>query len=269
MTRTTRAALGLVGLTLRNLAAGKRARAGAFLLLLPPLLALLMSLSRTGREVEALRVYQGVVFQFSLWFMIYLLALVFGLALSSGEIEDGTAGYLYLGALPRWLVVLLQATATVAALSLLLMASLGLTALAAGIGRGGIPRFWHYVGLCTLAGSAALTVAVSYTMTCGFVFRTPLGALAAAVIPVFFWELMVTLLPIRFAAWTVTNNVRALLLPMLFEGRRVQPLYNYVQNWRLPDYGEAATYLSVLSGLFLCTAMVAAMNRSIEGKEAR
>ena len=28
-------------------------------------------------------------------------------------------------------------------------------------------------------------------------------------------------------------------------------------------------YLSILAGLFLTTAMVAAMNRSIEGKEAR
>lgn len=267
MNTVLRPAIGLARITLRNFAAGKRAWAAAFLLLLPPLLAFLIG--RTGKEAEALRVFQGVVFHFSLWFMIYLLALIFGLALSTGEIEDGTAGYLYLGAMPRWLVVLVQAVMTTAALTVLLMGSLLLTGFAAGIGKGGVPGLWHHVGVCTLVGGAALTVALSYTITCGLVFRSPLGALAAAVIPVFFWELLVTLLPIRFAAWTVTNNVRGLLLSLLFEGRRVQPFFTYVQNYRLPEYGEAAMFLSVLAGLFLSTAMVAAMNRSIEGKEAR
>ena len=46
-------------------------------------------------------------------------------------------------------------------------------------------------------------------------------------------------------------------------------LYRYVRNFHLPDYGEAAMFLSILAGIFLITAMVAAMNRSIEGKEAR
>lgn len=262
-----RASVGLIRITLRSLFAGKRAAAAAFLLLLPALLAFLIA--RNGKEGDALRVYQGVVFQFSLWFMIYLLALIFGLSLSSGEIEDGTAGYLYLGALPRWLVVLLQAGVTAAVLSAMLLASLLLTGLAAGFRTGGVPHLLHYAAVCTLAGGAALTVALSYTLTCGLVFRSPLGALAAAVIPVFFWELMVTLLPVRFAAWTVTNNVRGLLLSLLFDGRRVQPFFNYVQNYTLPSYGEATLFLSALSGLFLSTAMVAAMNRSVEGKEAR
>jgi hypothetical protein len=262
-----RAAAGLARLTLRNLAAGKRSYAAAFLLLVPPLLALLIA--GLGKGVDGARVFQGIVFQFTLWFMVYLLALVFGIALSSGEIEDGTAGYLYLAAVPKWLVVLVQAGVTSLALTVMLFASLLLTALAAGLGHGGLPRPWHDVAVCTMVGGTAITIGLAYTMTCGLVFRSPLGALAAAVIPVFFWELMVTLLPIRFAAYTVTNNVRALLLSQLFNGRRVQPFFNYVQNWQLPDYGRAALFLSVLAGLFLSTAMVAAMNRSIEGKEAR
>src|SRR5205814_5159084 len=104
------AAAGLARLTLRNLAAGKRSFAAAFLLLLPPLLALLIA--GLGKNTDGARVFQGIVFQFSLWFMVYLLALVFGIALTSGEIEDGTAGYLYLGALPKWMVVLIQAGVT-------------------------------------------------------------------------------------------------------------------------------------------------------------
>jgi len=262
-----REARGLARLTLRNLAAGKRAYAAGFLLLLPPILALLIA--GVGRGVEGAKVYQGVVFQFTLWFMVYLLALVFGISLSSGEIEDGTIGYLYLGALPKWLIVLVQAGVTTLALTVMLFGSLLLTALAAGLAPGGLSRPWHDVSICTLVGGTAMLIVLSYTMTCGLLFRTPLGALAAAVIPIFFWELMVTLLPVRFAAWTVTNNVRALLLSQLFNGRRVQPFFNYVQNYQLPQYGQAAMFLSVLAGLFLSTAMVASMNRSIEGKEAR
>jgi hypothetical protein len=262
-----REARGLAQLTLRNLAAGKRAYAAAFLLLLPPILALLIA--GAGHGVEGAKVYQGIVFQFTLWFMVHLLALVFGISLSSGEIEDGTIGFLYLSALPKWLIVLVQAGVTTVALTVMLFASLLLTALASSLAPGGLARPWHDVSICTLVGGTAILISISYTMTCGLLFRTPLGALAAAVIPIFFWELMVTLLPIRFAAWTVTNNVRALLLSQLFNGRRVQPLFNYVQNYQLPQYGQAAMFLSVLAGLFLSTAMVASMNRSIEGKEAR
>jgi ABC-type transport system involved in multi-copper enzyme maturation permease subunit len=257
----------LAGLTLRNLAAGKRVWAAGILLLLPPLLALLIV--GAGHDAESVKVFQGVVFQFSLWFMIYLLALIFGIALSSGEIEDGTVGYLYLSALPKWLIVLVQVGVAAIALTALLFASLLLTALAASLGKGGLPRLGHDVGVCTMIGGTGLTIALSYYMTCGLTLRSPLGALAAAVIPTFFWELLVTLFPIRFAAYTVTNNLRALLLSHLFEGRRVQPHYKYVVNFKLPEYGEATMFLSILAGLFLVTAMVAAMNRSIEGKEAR
>ena len=262
-----RAAVGFARLTLRNLAAGKRAWAAGFLLLLPPLLALLIA--GTGRHAEAVKVYQGIVFQFSLWFMIYLLALIFGIALSSGEIEEGTVGYLYLGAVPKWLIVLIQAGVASLVLTALLFGSLLLTALAASLGKGGLPRLWHDVGVCTMIGGTGITVALSFYMTCGLLFRSPLGALAAAVIPTFFCELLVTMFPIRFAPWTVTNNLRSLLLSHLFDGRRVQPHFKYVVNFQLPEYGAAAMHLSVLAGLFLVTAMIAAMNRSIEGKEAK
>jgi hypothetical protein len=261
-----RAAFGFARLTLVNLAAGKRVWAAGVLLLLPPLLALLIA---GPGKADAVKVYQGVVFQFSLWFMIYLLSLVFGIALSSGEIEDGTVGYLYLGAVPKWLIVLIQVAVTAAALTTLLFGSLLLTALASNLGKGELPRFWHDVGVCTMVGGTGITIALAFYMTCGLVFRSPLGALAAAAIPTFFWELMVTWFPIRFAPYTVTNNLRALLLSQLFEGRRVQPYFSYVRNFQLPDYGEASMFLSLLAGFFLCTAMVAAMNRSVEGKEAR
>ena len=100
--------------------------------------------------------------------------------------------------------------------------------------------------------------------------RSAVGVMTRAqpLIPTFFWEILMTSWPIKFASYTLTNNLRGMLLPMIFDGRR-GPLYKYVRNFHLPDYREASMFLSILAGLFLVTAMVAAMNRSIEGKEAR
>lgn len=260
------AALGIAGLTLRSLIGGKRAWAAALLVLVPPLFVAIAALF--GKNVQPVQLFHGFVFYFSLWFVVYLLALIYGIALSIGEIEDGTSGYLYLSALPKWMIVLIQMAVTTAALTGALFVNLLLTGLAAGLGREGIPNLWRDVLSCTLVGGAGLLVSLGYYVTCGLVFRTPIGALAAALFTTFFWEILVTTWPIKFAAFTLTNNLRGMLLPMIFDGRR-GPLYRYVFNFHLPDYGEASMYLSILAGVFLVTAMVAAMNRSIEGKEAR
>ncbi len=257
-----RAAIGLARLTGRTLLSGRRLWAALFLLGLPPLLAAL--LAAFGKNAEPGEVFRGVVFQLTLWAVIDLLAVVFGLALTSGEIEEGTAGYLYLGAVPRAAAVLVQALVAVLILSGLLMLSLALTALASGLPPGSL----RHVLSCTLVGAAGLLVVLAWTMTCGLAFRSPGAALAGALFPVFFWELLVTWWPMKFAAWTVTNNLRALLLPLIFDGKR-GPLYRYVRNFKLPAYDEAALYLSVLAAVFLAAAMIAAEHRSIEGREAR
>lgn len=264
---TMRAALGIAGLALRSLVGGKRAWAAAVLVLVPPLVAGLAAVF--GKQVEPLKLFHGFIFEFSLWFVIYLLALIYGIAISIGEIEDGTVGYLYLSAVPKWMIVLIQMAVTAVALTAALFVNVLLTGLAAKLGKGGeIPHLMRDAFSCTLVGGAGIAVSLGYYVTCGLVFRTPTSALAAALIPTFFWEILMTNWPIRFAEFTLTNNLRGMLLPMVFDGRR-GPLYRYVRNFHLPDYGEASMFLSTLAGLFLVTAMVAAMNRSIEGKEAR
>lgn len=260
------AAWGFVGLTLRSLAGGKRAWAAAFLVLLPPVFAGIAAV--VGKNVEPATLFHGFIFEFSLWFVIYLLSLIYGIALTMGEIEDGTAGYLYLSAVPKWLIVLIQMGVTTVALTALLFVNVALTGLAASLGKGHLHHLWRDVFSCTLVGGAGILVSLGYYVTCGLVFRSPTTALAGALIPTFFWEILVTTWPIKFAGYTLTNNLRGLLLALVFEGRR-GPLYRYVRNFHLPDYGEASMFLSILAGTFLVTAMIAAMNRSIEGKEAR
>lgn len=262
----TTAAWGFVELTARNLVGGKRMWAAAVLILVPPVFAGIAAVA--GKHVEPLNLFHGFIFEFSLWFVVYLLSLIYGISLTMGEIEDGTAGYLYLSAVPKWRIVLIQIGVTTLGLTLALFVNLALTGLAASLGKGSIPHLWRDVFCCTLVGGAGILVSLGYYVTCGLLFRTPTAALAGALIPTFFWEIMVTTWPMKFAAYTVTNNLRGMLLPLIFDGRR-GPLYRYVRNFHLPDYGEAAMFLSILAGIFLITAMVAAMNRSIEGKEAR
>ncbi|HEX7896246.1 MAG TPA: hypothetical protein VF950_00605 [Planctomycetota bacterium] len=261
----SRAAAALAILTLRNLGAGRRGWAALLLLSLGPVLAGLGALfGRTDPE----DVLRHVAFHFTDWIAIQLLGLVVGLALTSGEIEDGTAGYLYLAALPKWLTVLVQIGTAWVALSTLLLASLALTALAAGLGGGLSARLFVDAARAALAGSAGLLVILCWTSACGLAFRTSVGALSAAALPLFFWEFLVTHMPIRFAAWTVTNNVRGLLLQLIFDGSGGRA-YKYVKNFSVPPYDRASMFLSATAGVLLLAAMTAAMNRSIEGKEAR
>ncbi|RPH36053.1 MAG: hypothetical protein EHM91_16485, partial [Planctomycetota bacterium] len=154
------AVMGFAGLTLRSLVGGKRAWAAALLVLAPPLFVALAALF--GKNVQPLPLFHGFVFYFSLWFVVYLLALIYGIALSIGEIEDGTAGYLYLSAVPKWMIVLIQMTVTTAALTAALFVNILLTGLAAGLRHGLLPNLWRDVFACTLVGGAGILVALGY-----------------------------------------------------------------------------------------------------------
>lgn len=258
-----RAAGGVVALTCRNLITGKRGHAAAFLLALPLAIAGLGALSQ---KADGTKIFQDIAFHFSLHFMLFLLALIFGISQTSGEVEEGTAGYLYLGLVPKWTIVLIQIGLSTAALTALVFASLLGTGLVASLSsRGPLEPFWRSVAGCTLVAGIAILVSMAFYFTCGMGFRRPL---AVAVTATFFWELVVPWLPVRFAAYTVTTNLRALARSLAFGGS--WPSWDrYPKPYDLPDYGQASMFLSVLGGLLLSAAMVAAMNRSVEGKEAR
>lgn len=261
-TSLPRAAAGVALLTLLALPRGRRGWAALLLLGFGPALAGVTAL--VSPQTAPTDIFRHVAFYFTDWIALWLLAAVFGLSLTTGEIEEGTAGYVLLAALPKWAVLAVQLAVTAVVLSVLLGASLIVTALAAG----GIPNFWRSIASCTLVAGAGLLVALPFAATCGLAFRSPGTALAAVSLPVIFGEFLVTHWPIRLAAWTVTNNLRALLLDLLFEGHR-GPLYRYVKNFRLPEYRDAALFLASMAGIFLATTMIAAMNRPIDGREAR
>ena len=263
---TTRTVLGFARLTAAIIFAGKRRWAAILLAGLPPFITLAIVLL-AGERVNGSHLFDVIVFWVTLYIVMYLLALIFGIAFSSGEIEEGTMGYIYLGALPKWAVTLVQITVVWIALTAVLFASILLTALAAGVAvRAPLEAPFQKAALCTVLGSIGILTSLSFYVTCGLMFRHPL---VISIIVTFIWEFLITtFIPVKFAAWTVTNNLRTLMLPLIFEGKPWRR-YRYVRNYELPSYGQAAMYLSVLAGFFLVTAMVASMNRSVAGKEAR
>ena len=155
----------------------------------------------------------------------------------------------------------------VATLGLMLLfgASLLLTALGANLTEEGVPGLGRDVVMMTLLAGVAVLVSMSFYVTCGMAFRRPL---VVSVLATFLWELLMSQMPLQFAAYTVTNNIRALMLNLVFEGDPGR-WFRLIKNFELPEYGQAAMFLSTLAAIFMATAMIAAMNRSIEGREAR
>lgn len=262
-----RAAWGFTTLTARTLFSGKRAWAALLLAALPCVVTALVVLAR-GERANGTVLFEGTVFRYTLWIMLYLQALIFGIALTSGEIEEGTAGYVYLGALPKWAITLIRIGVAGAALTALACASLILTALpCTATTRAPLESPARMIASATLLAGMSLVVALAFYSACGLTFRRPLVVSLAVT---FIGEIVMPWLPVKFAAWTLSNTLRALMLPLLFGGEKGRwyhvddsPLYI------LEDYGQAAVYLSTLAGVFLVAAMVASMNRSIAGRETR
>ena len=221
----TAAALEFIRLSARNLFAGRRGAVACFLLLLPPLIALTVALIKP--EVTGDRLFRIIIFFYSLRFMIFLLSMIFGMAITSGEIEEGTAGYLYLGGLPRWAIVMLHILTTTAVLTLLCEFSLLLTGLAAGLADGGMTHPVHTIFVTTVLSGAGILVTLGFYVTCGLVFKRPL---AVAVTTTILWELLMSVMPVAFAAYTVTNNLRALMLNLVFEGDPGR-YFRYIKNF--------------------------------------
>jgi hypothetical protein len=84
------------------------------------------------------------------------------------------------------------------------------------------------------------------------------------------WEIVVTFaIPMKFAAYTLTNNLYGLALSLALEGHQGRWFRYRRGYYEIPSYADAALFVSLWLGIFLAAAMVALMNRSIGGKEAR
>ncbi len=251
------ALIALAHFTLRRAFTGKRMISALLLLCIAPLMSVVLC---TSGGLAGDDVFHRLMIFLVTWLSAMLLSLIYAIALTSSEIEDGTASFVLLAALPKWLVVLVQTVVTAAGLSLM---AAGSTAVMWGIvrmiGREPLPEavlLWRY----PFVTSAAILAYLSVFTFWGYAFRRGYAASIAVAIVV---EAMIVTMPMKFAAYTITNNVRGLILSLALEGDP-GPYFSYsLGMYDFPTYGQGAFFLSVVVGLSLCAAMVTIMNKSL------
>ncbi len=266
MKRIFPALLSLTGLSLRSFFSGKRGWGSAIFIWIPPLLALLIGMT-ARRDFEAEWLMNAVSIRMILGLYLLLLALMHGLSLSSSDIEEGTSAYLYSGILPRWGVFFCRFLVTWALLVLLTMMSLCLVGVLSAVSRGA-EDFLHLQKLAFLymiPVSIGLACHLAFFVFCGFAFRKP--ATVALIVSIL-WEVVVTfMMPMKFAAFTVTNNLYAISYTVVFGGEKGR-WFRHVRNYELLDYGDSILYLCIFLAVLLLGAMITLERRSLMGKES-
>src|SRR5262245_3772582 len=163
--------VALVGFTAARLFTGKRFLATGILLMLSPCVAALLALL-VPPQADAPRFFDGLTFLLSLRHVLVLTAMIYGIALTSSEIEDGTAGYVMLSACPRWLVALMHVLVTSVVLTALTAASIALTYSVSSMSPVGAPaRGGVIIAVDSLVAGIGLTVYLAWFVFCGYAFR--------------------------------------------------------------------------------------------------
>lgn len=253
------ATTALITFTMRRVFSGKRIVAAAIVLAVPPLVALLLALFRIPG------IFDPLMNQLMLHLSLILTAMIYGVALTSSEIEDGTAGYLMLSASPRWLIAIAHVLVTGAILGILATAGIALSYLAASLSPMGVGERAPFAILANgFVAWIGLTTFLSFFVFCGYAFKR---SVAVSVASVLVWEFLVTAMPIKLAAFTVTLNLRVLWLHLALNGQRGSH-FRSAAGYDLPTYVDASMFVSVTAALFLTLSMIAVMNRSIAGREA-
>jgi ABC-type transport system involved in multi-copper enzyme maturation permease subunit len=253
-------------LSLRSFFSGKRGWGSALFIWLPPLLALVIGLT-ARHDFDAEWLMNTISLRMVLGLYLLLLALMQGLSISSTDIEEGTSAYLYSGLLPRWGVLFTRFLVTWGLLSLLTLVSLCLVGVISAVTRGA-EDFLYLQELAlrySLPASIGLACHLAFFIFCGFAFRRP--ATVALILSIL-WEVVVSfMMPIKFAAYTVTNNLYAISLTVILGGEKGR-WFRHVRNYELLEYGDAILFLMVLLALFLLGGMVALERRPLMGRES-
>ena len=253
-------------LALRSFFSGERAWMSVILVWLPPIFALVIGVT-ARRSFDAEWLMHAVSLRMVLGIYLLLLALTHGLSISSTDIEEGTSVYLYTGLLPRWGVLFCRFVVTWLLLSLLTLLSLSLTGIVAAVTRGAedLLRVQELALRYAIPATLGLSCYLAFFVLCGFTFRRP--ATVSLIISIL-WEVIVTyMMPMKFATYTITNNLYAIALPVTLGGERGR-WFRHVRNYEMAEYGDAILFLCTLLAFLLVGGMVALRNRSLAGKES-
>ena len=152
----------LLMLTLRGLLTRRRSVLMLLLALSPILVALLIRIA--GRPPDPARLELNVLDGLVVRTILPLVALVFGTAAIGSELEDGTAVYLLVKPIPRWLIVAAKLLAAGGLTALLVAPAALVTGLAIAGDQGGGARIALAYAAATIVGAflySAIFLAVS------------------------------------------------------------------------------------------------------------
>lgn len=211
----------VIALSLRIARQGKRLWILALVALLPavpPLIFLLTSVLFPKERtfgVGAMEFFKGTIGTVYLHVVLYVLALVYGLAVISDEVEGKTLVHLLLRPIPRWVVVVGKFLTAWLITALLLVGSLTLTyALSWGVEKD--PGAWKHafaysnLRILLLDSSVLLFALAAY-----LAFFTCVGAWFRhgerfGVVFCFGWESLITYLPAKLKWLTLKYHVQTL-----------------------------------------------------------
>jgi hypothetical protein len=261
---TALAIAGLAGFTLRRIAAGKRIYAALVVLALGPLVALLVSLRSHEAPTD---LFGEIGILLGTYLAPLLLALIYGISITTSEIEDGTAGYVLLAALRREVVALVQILVTAAGVAALAAASVLVTwATIRRLAHEGPPPAPALAVDLALAAALACLPYLAIVAFCGYAFRR---GIAASVVFAVICEVMVVPLPVKFTLYTITTNVRAVIVATALHGEAGDRFeYADAWTWPWPAPGAALGYLALITSIALALAMAAAARRRLARGEA-
>lgn len=210
----------------------------------------------------------GLYVYFNLYIVLIAASLFNALAVTSQELEDGSALYLYSGILPRW-IVLLDRFAVVAGL-LTLISGLSITATYLFLKPNGLTLDAGQI--VTLAGisGAGLALFTAAYMACGAWFK---HSMAASIVLTVLWEVVVFGTPTQLWPYTVTCCMRSLVKAEVYGGAppgwllRVSDL-NRARGIEMLAPREALIYLGILCASLLVLGAWAISRRQLTDKAA-
>lgn len=249
---------------------GRLAQPGRLLITLGiflfPLIVALLHVMKGRREVNLL--FGTVLVYQNLYWVLMASTMYNALAVTSRELEDGSALYLYSGILPRWLVYLTRYVTVVSFLSVL--ASISIVAIWLFLKPMGLGLAPNEILLYCAIGALGIGVYSSLYMACGAWFK---HSMAASLVLTVVWEVIFFVSPTQLWPYTITSSLRTLVISEVYLQKPPGWLFAFVREYKklgieILSTQEAVVYLSLLIGALLGIGAWAISRRHLTDRPA-
>jgi ABC-type transport system involved in multi-copper enzyme maturation permease subunit len=218
-----------------------------------PLAVAMLHVMKGRREINLLA---GTVLVYqNLYWVLMASTMYNALAVTSRELEDGSALYLYSGILPRWAIYLARYFTVVVFLTA--VASLSVIGLWIFLQPMGLSLGVREVAMyCAVSALGIGTYSALY-MACGAWFK---HSMAAALVLTVLWEVVLFLAPTQLWPYTITSSLRGVIIAEIYDNKPPGWLFAFVREYKklgieILTTSEACLFLGILiSGLLLVGA---------------